>query len=63
MEEIRSLGFGFPTRSDTKQHEQLQKMARSLKFRLQEEEEMHYPFSKGADQLCSNCTADLCLFF
>ena len=55
MGEIRSLGFGFPNRSDTKQHEQLQKMARNLKFCIKEEVELHYPCSesKGVDlRLC-----------
>ena len=38
-------------------------MARSLKFWVREEE-LYYPCSenKGADQLCSYCTADLRLF-
>ena len=55
----------FPTRSDTNRPVQLQKMARSLKFWLQAEEELYYPSSenKGADQLCSECTADLRLCF
>ena len=37
---------------------------RSLKFRI-EEEGLYYPCSenKGADQLRSNCKADLCLLF
>ena len=37
------------------------RMARSLKFRIQEEEGLFYPSSenKDADQLCSYCTADL----
>ena len=43
----------FPTRSDTNQSVQLQKQARSLKFRCLVEEELYYPSSekKGADQL------------
>ena len=51
--------------SDTNQLVQLQTMARSLKFRIQEEEELYYPCSenKGADQLCSYCEADLHLCF
>ena len=56
---------GFPTLSDTNRLVQSQKIARSLKFRLMEEEELYYPCSenKGADQLCSYCTADLRLSF
>ena len=43
----------FPTWSDTNRSVQLQKMVRSLKFRIEEEEELHYPSSeiKGTDQL------------
>ena len=42
----------FPNWSDTNQAVQSQKQARSLKFRIKEEE-VHYPCSenKGADQL------------
>ena len=56
---------GFQTRSDTNQPVQLQKMARTLKFWMVREEELYYPCSenKGADQLCSYCTADLRLYF
>ena len=56
---------GFPTRSDTNPPVQLQKKARSLKFRIYEEEELYYLSSenKGADQLCIYCTADLSLCF
>ena len=52
---------GFPTRSDTNWPVQLQKMAGTLKFRIEEEEELYYLGSenKGADQLCSYCTSDL----
>ena len=54
-----------PTRSDTNRSVQLQKIARSLKFQIQEEEELYYLFSenKGADQLCNYCEADLRLCF
>ena len=43
----------FPNRSDTNQAVQSQKQARSLKFRILEEEEVYYLCSenKGADQL------------
>ena len=63
MRENRSLGF--PTTSDTKRPVQLQKMARSLKIKIYDDEELHYPCSenKDADQLCSYCTADLCICF
>ena len=63
--EARKLVFGFPTRSDTNQSVQLQKMDRSLKFRISEEEELNYPSSenKDADQLRSYRRADLGLCF
>ena len=53
------------TRSDTNQPVQSQKQARSLKFRIYEEEGLYYPCSenKGADQLRSCCEADLRLCF
>ena len=43
----------FPNRSGTNRPVQAQKQARSLKFRIKEEEEVYYPCSenKGADQL------------
>ena len=55
----------FPTRSDTNRPVQSQKIARSLKFWIQVEEELYYPSSenKGADQLRSYCEADLRLSF
>ena len=51
----------FPNRSDTNQAVQSQKQARSLKFRIKEEEERYYLCSenKGADQLCGYHEADL----
>ena len=63
--DVRKLVFGFPTRSDTNQPVQSQKQARGLKFWLYVVEELYYPSSenKGADQLCSYCTADLRLCF
>ena len=41
------------------------KQARSLKFRVQEEDELYYPCSenKDADQLCSYCRADVRLCY
>ena len=56
----------FPTRFDTNRPVQSQKRARSLKFRIQEEEEeVDYPCSenKGADQLRGYREADLRLCF
>ena len=55
----------FPNRSDTNRAVQAQKMARSLKFRIWEEEKLYYPGSenKGADQLCGYRKADLRLCF
>ena len=62
----------FPNGSDTNRPVQAQKRARSLKFRLQVEEEFYYPGgeNKGADQLRGNADqlrgyreADLCLCF
>ena len=51
--------------SDTNQAVQPQKMARSLKFRIQKEEGLFYPCSenKGADQLRGYREADLRLCF
>ena len=53
------------TRSHTNRAVQSLKMARGLKFRIQEEEGLHYPSSenKGADQLCGYRKADLRLCF
>ena len=44
---------------------QLLEMARGLKFRIQEVEELYYPCSEneGADQLRGDCEADLHLCF
>ena len=55
----------FPNWSDTNQAVQLQKRARSLKFRILVEEELYYPSSenKGADQLRGYREADLRLCF
>ena len=55
----------FPKWSDTNRPVQAQKQARSLKFRIYEEEEVCYPCSenKGADQLRSYREADLRLCF
>ena len=63
MRENRSSGF--PTRSYTNQAVQSGKMAKGLKFWIYEEEELYYLRSenKGADQLHSNCAADLRLCF
>ena len=63
MRENRSSGF--PTRSYTNGLVQSQKQASGLKFWLSVEEELYYQSieNKGADQLCSYCTADLRLCF
>ena len=55
----------FPNRSGTNRPVQAQKRARSLKFWIEEEEELYYPSSenKGADQLRSYREADLRLCF
>ena len=55
----------FPNRSDTNRPVQAQNTARSLKFRIYVGEELYYPSSenKGADQLRSNCEAELRLCF
>ena len=58
---MRKPTFWFPTRSDTNQAVQLQKMARGLKFRIRKVEGLYYPCSenKGADQLRGYREADL----
>ena len=55
----------FPNRSDTNPPVQIQKQARSLKFRIYVEEELYYLSSenKGADQLRGYREADLRLCF
>ena len=61
----RCENSGFLTRFDTNQPEQPQKIARSLTFRIEEQERLYSPSSenKDTDQLCSYCTADLHLCF
>ena len=63
MRENRSSGF--TTRFDTNLPVQSEKKVRSLKFWLQVEEELYYPYSenKGADQLRSTVTAKLICAF
>ena len=55
----------FPNRSDTNRPVQAQKRARSLKFRIQVEEELYYPSreNKGDGQLRGYREADLRLCF
>ena len=62
---MRKPTFWFLTWSDTNQAVQLQKMARSLQFQIQEVEGLFYPCSenKGADQLRGYHEADLRLCF
>ena len=54
-----------PNRSDINRAAQAQKMARSLEFRMKDEEELNFPGSKnkGTDQLRDYCEADLRLCF
>ena len=58
---MKKSTFWFPTWSDTDEAEQLQKMARGLKFWIKKVEGLPYLCSekKGADQ----CEVDLCLCF
>ena len=60
---VGKLRMWFPKGSDTNLAVQSQKQARSLKFRIKEEEEVYYPCSenKGSDQLRGYREADLCL--
>ena len=62
---MRKPTFWLPTWSDTNQAVQQQKMARGLKFCIQEVEGLYYLCSenKGADQLCGYREADLRLCF
>ena len=53
----------FPNRSDTNQAVQSQKQARSLKFRIEVEEELYYPSSKPKALISFTVTANLiCVF-
>ena len=63
--DARKQSSGFLTRSDTNWPVLTQKKARILKFWVEVWEGLYYPCSenKGADQLCSHCTADLHLCF
>ena len=62
---MRKPVFGVSPRSDTNRAVLPQDMARGLQFRIKEVEGFHYLCSenKGADQLHSNCPADLRLCF
>ena len=62
---MRKPTMWFLNRSDTNQAVQAQKMARSLKFQIEEEEKSYYPCSenKGVEQFRSYCEADLRLCF
>ena len=62
---MRKLTFWFPTRSETNQAVQLQKMARGLKFQIRKVERLYYLCSenKGTDQLRGYREADLRLCF
>ena len=62
---MRKPAIWVPTRSDTNRAVQSQKIARSSKFRMKEEEELNYPCNenKDVDQLRGYREADLCLCF
>ena len=62
---MRKPVFGFPTRSDTNQTVQPQKITKDLKFRIKEVEGLYYLCSenKGADELRGHREADLRLCF
>ena len=62
MRDNRSSGFLI--RSNTNWPVQSQKQARTLKIRIEEEEELYYLCSKnkGAGQLCSYLTELICVF-
>ena len=62
---MRKPTIWVPTRSDTNRPVQSQKLVRGWKFWTYKVEELYYPCSenKGADQLRSNCEADLRLCF
>ena len=62
---MRKPTFWFPTRCDTNQAVQPQKMTRGLTFGIEEVEGLYYPCSenKGADQLRGYREADLRLCF
>ena len=55
----------FPTRCETNPPVQSKKMAKGWKLQIHKVEELYYLCSenKGADQLCSYCTADMRLCF
>ena len=57
----QNLSSGFPTRSETNQTVQPQKMIRGLNFWIKEEEGLVYLCSEneGADPLCGFRAADL----
>ena len=46
----RAASSGFPNRSDANRHVQSRELARSWKFRIYEEEGLHYQGSESADQ-------------
>ena len=62
---MRTPTIWVPTRSDTNQAVQSQKMVRGWNFWIWKVEELYYPCSenKGTDQLRGYREADLCLCF
>ena len=62
---IENLSSGFQIMSDTNRAVQPQKMARGLKFQIQEEEGLYYLFreKRGADQLPCYRASDMPFIF
>ena len=60
---LRKLVLGFWIKSDTNWFVHFQKKNLEALFCIEEEDELYYLWNKnqGTDQLCSYCTADLCL--
>ena len=58
---MRKLVFGVSRMSDTKRSVSSQQIGRCFKFGIKEEDGLYCSSSenKGADQLCSYCTADM----
>ena len=65
MSLVENRSSGFPTRSDTNQAVQQQKIVRGLKFRIKEVKGLYYPCSENKvdDQLHGYGEADLRLCF
>ena len=61
----KNWSLGVSTRSDKNRAVQPQKKATGLNFQIKEVEDctIYVAKKKGADQLCSYCAGDLCLYF